>query len=43
MFQVNNNEEKQRNIQFAYFLMREAGMPEPKSRPADIMNGYINL
>lgn len=39
--QVSNNDEKQRNIQFAFFLMKEAGMPEPKSRGADIMNGDL--
>jgi len=39
--QVNSNEDKQKNIQFAYFLMKEAGMPEPKSRVADIMNGDL--
>jgi parvin len=39
--QVNNNEEKLKNVQFAYFLMREAGMPEPKCRAADIVNGDV--
>uniref|UniRef100_A0A914H222 Major facilitator superfamily (MFS) profile domain-containing protein n=1 Tax=Globodera rostochiensis TaxID=31243 RepID=A0A914H222_GLORO len=39
--QVNNNEEKLKNVQFAYFLMDEAGMPKPKCRPADIVNGDL--
>jgi parvin len=39
--QVNSYEEKVRNVQFAYFLMEEAGMPKPKCRPADIVNGDL--
>uniref|UniRef100_A0A914KIP3 Calponin-homology (CH) domain-containing protein n=1 Tax=Meloidogyne incognita TaxID=6306 RepID=A0A914KIP3_MELIC len=39
--QVNNNEEKLKNVQFAFFLMEEAGMQKPKCRPADIVNGDL--
>ncbi|KAL3106819.1 hypothetical protein niasHT_018218 [Heterodera trifolii] len=39
--QVNNNDEKLKNVQFAYFLMEEAGMAKPKCRPADIVNGDL--
>jgi parvin len=40
---VNSNEEKLKNVQFAYFLMKEAGLPEPKSRPHDIVNGDLKV
>ncbi|KAL7074816.1 hypothetical protein ACQ4LE_005602 [Meloidogyne hapla] len=39
--QVNNNEEKLKNVQFSFFLMEEAGMQKPKCRPADIVNGDL--
>jgi len=39
--QVNSNEDKLKNVQFAYFLLKEAGIPEPKSRAADIVNGDL--
>lgn len=39
--QVNNNDEKLKNVQFAYFLMEEADMAKPKCRPADIVNGDL--
>jgi|UniRef100_A0AC35FVE3 parvin len=39
--QVTNNEEKLKNVQFAFFLMEEAGIPKPKSRAHDIVNGDL--
>jgi len=39
--QVNNNEEKLKNVQFAFFLMEEAGLDKPKGRPHDIVNGDL--
>src|SRR5690606_15325372 len=37
--QVASHEEKLKNVQFAFFLMEEAGIPKPKSRAHDIVNG----
>lgn len=39
--QVASNEEKLKNVQFAFFLMEEAGIPKPKSRAHDIVNGDL--
>uniref|UniRef100_A0A7E4V2E1 Calponin-homology (CH) domain-containing protein n=1 Tax=Panagrellus redivivus TaxID=6233 RepID=A0A7E4V2E1_PANRE len=39
--QVTNNDEKLKNVQFAFFLMEEAGIPKPKSRAHDIVNGDL--
>lgn len=39
--QVNGTEEKLKNVQFAFFLMEEAGMQKPKSRAHDIVNGDL--
>ena len=39
--QVNGTEDKLKNVQFSFFLMEEAGMPKPKSRSHDIVNGDL--
>lgn len=39
--QVAGTEEKLKNVQFSFFLMEEAGMPKPKSRVHDIVNGDL--
>ncbi|KAH7729538.1 beta-parvin [Aphelenchoides avenae] len=39
--QVTNDEEKLKNVKFSFFLMEEAGMPKPKSRAHDIVNGDL--
>uniref|UniRef100_A0AC34REM3 Calponin-homology (CH) domain-containing protein n=1 Tax=Panagrolaimus sp. JU765 TaxID=591449 RepID=A0AC34REM3_9BILA len=39
--QAANNDEKLKNVQFAFFLMEEAGIPKPKSRAHDIVNGDL--
>lgn len=39
--QVNNTEEKLKNVQFAFFLMEEAGMAKPVCRPHDVVNGDL--
>uniref|UniRef100_A0AC35TZW6 Calponin-homology (CH) domain-containing protein n=1 Tax=Rhabditophanes sp. KR3021 TaxID=114890 RepID=A0AC35TZW6_9BILA len=39
--QVSKQEQKMKNVEFAFFLMLEAGMPKPKSRVADIVNGDV--
>lgn len=39
--QVSSHEEKIKNVQFAYKLMSEAGLPTPRSRVADIANGDL--
>uniref|UniRef100_A0A0K0DUW2 Calponin-homology (CH) domain-containing protein n=1 Tax=Strongyloides stercoralis TaxID=6248 RepID=A0A0K0DUW2_STRER len=39
--QVTDHKEKIKNVEFAFFLMEEAGMAKPKSRAADIVNGDV--
>jgi len=39
--QVNGTEEKIKNVQFAFFLMDEAGVPKPRARAHDIVNGDL--
>lgn len=39
--QVNNTEEKLKNVQFAFFLMEETGMTKPICRPHDVVNGDL--
>jgi len=39
--QASSNDEKLKNVQFAYYLMEEAGMQRPKCRPHDIVNGDL--
>lgn len=41
LLKVNGTEDKLKNVQFSYFLMEEAGMPKPKSRTHDIVNGDL--
>uniref|UniRef100_A0A0K0G0J4 Paralyzed arrest at two-fold protein 6 (inferred by orthology to a C. elegans protein) n=1 Tax=Strongyloides venezuelensis TaxID=75913 RepID=A0A0K0G0J4_STRVS len=39
--QVKDNKDKIKNVEFAFFLMEEAGMARPKARAADIVNGDV--
>jgi parvin len=39
--QVTSDDEKLKNVKFSFFLMEEAGMPKPKSRAHDIVNGDL--
>lgn len=39
--QVTSTEEKLKNVNFAFFLMEEAGIPKPKSRAHDIVIGDL--
>jgi len=39
--QVQSTEEKLKNVNFAFFLMEEAGIPKPKSRTHDIVIGDL--
>ncbi|GMS97381.1 hypothetical protein PENTCL1PPCAC_19556 [Pristionchus entomophagus] len=39
--QVSSYDGKLRNVGFAFKLMQDAGLPKPRSRPADIANGDL--
>lgn len=39
--QATGHEERLKNVNFAYFLMDEAEIQRPKTRPHDIVNGDL--
>ena len=41
--QVASYEDKVKNVQFAYKLMEDAGLPKPRSRVQDIANGDLKV
>ena len=42
-FQAENYEQKVKNLQFSYKMMKEAGLPKPRSRVQDIANEDLKV